>query len=158
LQRLEWANLPSLARVQRDMIVIQQQAESTRTEVARIEELCRHNLSPHILHMLYGSQRYQLFRQYHRWVDSVLIWHLHSMEFIRRRGVVTQAKLSCKHIGFLRCGFTQRVHLQMHEWGDKEGLLLLSLQSECTAAQAEVASHEQLRQQMYACDIIPPLG
>ena len=145
MQRLEWANLLSTACVQRDMVVIQQQAESTRTEVARIEQRCRHNLSLHILHKLYGSQRYQLFRQYHRWVDSMNIWHLHSMEFILRRGVVTQAKLSCKHVDFLRCEFTQRVHLQMHEWGDREGLLLLSLQSKCTAAKAEVASHEQLR-------------
>ena len=63
---------------------------------------------------------------------------------------MTQARLSCKHIGFLRCGFTQRVHLQTHKRGDRVGILLLSLQSECSAAKAEVASHEQLKRCMYA--------
>jgi len=54
-----------------------------------------------------GTQRCQLFKQYHRWVDLMLIGHLHSMEFVLRRVMVTQAKLSCTHIGFLRCEATQ---------------------------------------------------
>ena len=72
------------------------------------------------------------------------------MEFILRRGVITQANLSCKHLGFPKSEITQRVHLQVHERGDRDEVLRFSLQSECSAAKAEVASHEQLRRQMSA--------
>ena len=149
MQGLEWANLLSAARVQRDMIVLQQQSESAMSEVARIERLCRHNLSVHILYELCGTQRGQLFRQFHRWVDSMLVWHLHSTEFVLRRGVVAQAKKNYKPIGLLRYEIKQRVQLQIHEQEDRDGVLLLSLQSECSAAKAAIASHEQLRRSMY---------
>ena len=101
MRGLEWANLLSAARVQRDVIALQQQSESTMSEIARIERLCRHNLSLHILYELCGLQRRQLFRQFHRWVDSMLVWHLHSREFALRRGVVAQAKIYYKQIGLL---------------------------------------------------------
>ena len=131
-------------------MMLQHQAEFTLRAVARVERRYRHYLSVYVLIGLHETLRCQFFRQHHTWVESMHVWHLHSMEVFHRRGVVSQARLSCQHIGFLRREFTQRVYLQGQEREDRDGVLLLSLQSECSAAKAEMASHEQLRRSMYA--------
>ena len=56
MHRLEWANLLSTARVQKDMIVIQQQSESAMSEIARIERRYRYNISAHFLYVLCGTK------------------------------------------------------------------------------------------------------
>ena len=63
---------------------------------------------------------------------------------------MAQAKTQHKQIGLLGYEIKQRVQLQLQEKWGRDGVLLISLQSECSAVKADMASHEQLRRSMYA--------
>ena len=63
--------------------------------------------------------------------------------------MVAQAKTHHKQIGFMGYEIKQRVQLQVQEEQGRNRVLQLSLQSECSAARADLASHEQLRRRMY---------